>query len=377
MMNSNGGINVPRYFYRDVQQVIAEIAADASRLGSVRTAMIQRIANHADKLPESRTVDQIVDQICETADLFCQAEAKITADDIRAKLQQIVSQFTEEEAFCYLSMLEVTFTAFNASADKRMVMMSTEEVQREIENSLANPGELSMAERIDALVDDISGDALKTFVFAGGSEQLAEAANTVRTDSAAGAQMMVDVLNSGFEKNENYAMAACACYEQVINGRIEGMTAENADPRMVTALVSAGLSKGTILKRLMRGEIDMEMAQTLLGYVENAIKWVLTVIYQALVGVVVLSGLTVIIIALEWAIEVSAALFCMAILLAVGAGLNAGREGREMSKAAMDVAKFVLSLPIKAGRFLVKTVKTAAEKQRARQAQSSAKPVKA
>lgn len=355
MMQKNN-VQIPRFFYRDTQKAMAEIQASIEQCGSVREAMTQRIAPYAGLLPEEYTAEQVIKQIEETASMFCAAEAQITSKDIRSKLEEAIGQYTEEEAFYYLSILETTVSAMDASADDRLILPDAETIQAEIEEKLANPGELSLAERIDRLVDSFCENGMKTFVFAGGNVQIREA---VRSDKAEAPQVVVELLNKGMEKADFYAMAACACYEQILQGKIDGVTAQNADPRMVTVLVSAGLSKGSILKRLMRGEIDRDLARDLLEKLELVVKWMLAVLYQVFMGAVTFVVLTHIILAfVENSTVLCAILVGAAALIAAGVTLLSEEEGECISETVMDLTKYVLSLPVRLGKLIYDQVKS-------------------
>ena len=355
MMQKNN-VQIPRFFYRDTQKAMAEIQASIEQCGSVREAMTQRIAPYAGLLPEEYTAEQVIKQIEETASMFCAAEAQITSKDIRSKLEEAIGQYTEEEAFYYLSILETTVSVMDASADDRLILPDAETIQAEIEEKLANPGELSLAERIDRLVDSFCENGMKTFVFAGGNDQIREA---VRSDKAEAPQVVVELLNAGMEKGDFYAMAACACYEQILQGKIDGVTAQNADPRMVTVLVSAGLSKGSILKRLMRGEIDRDLARDLLEKLELVVKWMLAVLYQVFMGAVTFVVLTHIILAfVENSTVLCAILVGAAALIAAGVTLLSEEEGECISETVMDLTKYVLSLPVRLGKLIYDQVKS-------------------
>lgn len=355
MMQKNN-VQIPRFFYRDTQKAMAEIQASIEQCGSVREAMTQRIAPYAGLLPEEYTAEQVIKQIEETASMFCAAEAQITSKDIRSKLEEAIGQYTEEEAFYYLSILETTVSAMDASAGDRLILPDAETIQAEIEEKLANPGELSLAERIDRLVDSFCENGMKTFVFAGGNDQILEA---VRSDKAEAPQVVVELLNEGMEKADFYAMAACACYEQILQGKIDGVTAQNADPRMVTVLVSAGLSKGSILKRLMRGEIDRDLARDLLEKLELVVKWMLAVLYQVFMGAVTFVVLTHIILAfVENSTVLCAILVGAAALIAAGVTLLSEEEGECISETVMDLTKYVLSLPVRLGKLIYDQVKS-------------------
>ncbi len=355
MMQKNN-VQIPRFFYRDTQKAMAEIQASIEQCGSVREAMTQRIAPYAGLLPEEYTAEQVIKQIEETASMFCAAEAQITSKDIRSKLKEAIGQYTEEEAFYYLSILETTVSAMDASADDRLILPDAETIQAEIEEKLANPGELSLAERIDRLVDSFCENGMKTFVFAGGNDQILKA---VRSDKAEAPQVVVELLNEGMEKADFYAMAACACYEQILQGKIDGVTAQNADPRMVTVLVSAGLSKGSILKRLMRGEIDRDLARDLLEKLELVVKWMLAVLYQVFMGAVTFVVLTHIILAfVENSTVLCAILVGAAALIAAGVTLLSEEEGECISETVMDLTKYVLSLPVRLGKLIYDQVKS-------------------
>ena len=160
MMQKND-VRIPRFFYRDTQKAMAEIQASIEQCGSVREAMTRRIAPYAGLLPEDSTVELVVNQIEETASMFCATEAQITGEDVRRKLEEAIGQYTEEEAFYYLSILETTVSVMDASADDRLILPDAETIQAEIEEKLANPGVQSLAERIDRLVDSFCENGMK------------------------------------------------------------------------------------------------------------------------------------------------------------------------------------------------------------------------
>lgn len=366
-MAENNKIQIPRFFYRDTQKEIEALQNKAAEMGSVKEAMKAQLAVYADRLPEGKTVDEIVEQIYETTGMFCEAEAKVTNADVRQQIEAVVGQYTEEEAVYYLSLLEVMFTAMDAGVDDRMSLMSAEDIQAEINRKLANSGEMSMAEQIDKMVDTICGDGVKAFVFAGGNAQLLEAVSAREED---GAQIVSDMLNESYAKADNYAMAACACYEQIINGKIKGVTVENAEPRIVATMVSAGLSKGTILKRLMRGEIDMDLAKDMLEHVEKAIKWVLSVLFQSFIAVTMNAVIcTVIFTFVEIGTPLCTVLVTIAALISLGFGFLAEEESKEFSDVVVELAEFILSAPFKLGRFIYRKVTNQPTAQSAQTAQ--------
>lgn len=358
--------HAPRFYYKKVQQRVSETQKLATELGDVNEAMKQRLAPYADRLPEHST-ERIINQIYKTTRTFLEAEdARCSSDDIHTLLTNIVSTLPEEDAYTYLASLRATFIRLDANVDDRINMMSADDIQKEIESNAAAAAasEHSLAEEIDSLVATIEGSSLKSFVFAAGNEQIIEMINEDPQDVAFA---VIDVLDNGFAKADNYAMVTCACYEMILEGQIDGLNIENADPQVVATLVSVGLSKGSIIRRLLRGEIDKEMAMELLHHVENALKWVFAKLYQAFMGALVFTGFILILELFDLSSKAVLFLVGLAGVCGLATAVSSEEDARETSEILTSLTKFVLSLPIHAGKFIYDTVKAHSE---ARQAQS-------
>lgn len=349
-------VKVPRFFYRDMQEGLMEIQNEAAEMGSVKEAMRKRLAPYAEQLGQEGA-DQLIEKIFFVTRTFCEAEAEIKAEDVRAKLIETVGGMTEEDACCYLSMLEAVFTAMDAGADENKEPMSSEEIKAMIENSMTASGELTTAERIDRMVEHLAGDSLKVFVYAGGNKQLLQAVQDAKEGNVDGAQVIADVLSDRFEAADQYAMTVCVCYEQILKGKIEGVTAENADPTMIALLISAGLSKGSIMKRLLRGEIDKELAMELLGYVETAIKWVLTAWLQAAEASVVMDLLLGILTFFGVTGTLGTILTGVGAVIAIGVAVYSYDEAEDLAEFLIKAAEFIVCIPYNLTKNIIKDVK--------------------
>lgn len=351
-------VKTPRFFYRDVQADLLAIQQVATDLNSPREAMTQYIHGYADKLPDDMTVNGVVESILSTAYEFCNAEGRVTEDDCRKEIETAIAGMDEDKAYAYLAALSAMMTVCTANAvpDKNILIPTPDELKVEIARTLECPGNKTVAERIDQLVDEISGNTLHAFVYAEGNNAVMEALNDEAFVSENCGTAVAEVLENAFSKADNYAMIACACYGQIVKGRIDGVTAENANPQIIALLVAAGASKGSILKRLMRGEIDRDLAMELLGKLEAAIKWVLTIILQVCVSFMVLWFVLELIKILEVTGIIAASVFTVGYLLAVFTGLAAEEDAQDLAEILTWLAKTAIVLPFKLGKMVVSVI---------------------
>lgn len=352
-------VRIPRFHYERVQTDANEIRQESKNLSSLREAMLDYLNRRSGHFQEGKTANDIVDTIVETTREYCEAEGKITASFLTQELEMIISCMNEEEAYAYLATLEATFVACDARSisarlEAEVSLPTAEALSADIAQILQNPGEKSIAERIDALADAISGDEMKTFIYAEGNDALVDA---LRNESFVGENSgaaAADMLESSFTKAENYAICACVCYGQILDGKVAGVTVENADPQIIAALVSAGMSKGTILKRLLRGEINRSMAMELLGKVELALKWILAKAYQVMVGFGIALGTLILIEAFQVVGILASFLFIAGLFLAIGTAIDSKEDGKLLGNFLVELTKATIALPIK----LVKGIAT-------------------
>ena len=215
----------------------------------------------------------------------------------------------------------------------------------------------SVAEHIDELVAEISSNNMNAFIYAEGNEAVIAALNDEAFVSENCGSAVADVMENAFTKADNYAMLACACYGQILDGRIEGVTAENADPHVVAVLVSAGASKGSILKRLARGEIDKEFAMDLLAKVETALKWVLTKFIQFSVGCVTLAFILFLIGVFEFTGTAASLLVSMGIIIAIGSAIDSREDAQSLVDLLTWLVKGAIALPFKVGKKIASMIK--------------------
>lgn len=352
-------MKTPRFFYKDVQTHLNEIQQDANNLNSPREAMTNFINRYADKLPSDITVESVIESIVSTSYEFCNAEGHVTEADCRKELETAIADMDEDKAYAYLDTLSIMMTVCNANAvpGKSIQIPSPEELKAEIARTLQRSGDKSVAERIDELVAEISSNNMNAFVYAEGNEAVIEALNDEEFVSENCGSAVVDAMENAFTKADNYAMLACACYGQIIDGRIEGVTAENADSHVVAALVSAGASKGSILKRLARGEIDKEFAMDLLSKVETALKWVLTKFLQFSVGYVTFVCILFLIGVFEFTGAVASFLVSMGIIIAIGSAIDSEEDAQSFVDLLAWLVKGAIALPFKVGKRVTSMIK--------------------
>ena len=352
-------MKTPRFFYKDVQANLIEIQQDANNLNSPREAMTNFINRYVHKLPSDITVDSVIESIVSTSYEFCNAEGHVTEADCRKELETAIAGMDEDKAYAYLATLSAMMTVCNANAvpGKNIQVPSPEELKAEIARTLECSGDKSVAEHIDELVAEISGNNMNAFVYAEGNKAVIEALNDEEFVSENCGSAVADVMENAFTKADNYAMLACACYGQILDGRIEGVTAENADPHVVAALVSAGASKGSILKRLARCEIDKEFAMDLLAKVEIALKWVLTKFMQFSVGYVTFAFILFLIGVFGFTGAFASFLVSMGIIIAIGSAIDSKEDAQEIIDLLAWLVKGAIALPFKVGKKIASMIK--------------------
>ncbi len=172
----------------------------------------------------------------------------------------------EEEAIAFLSVLEaiMDFCSDSALRQREIKSPTAEELGRRISDLLDQAGEEDTAERIDKLIEEISQSDLKTYLYVVGNDEIRKAMTAEEPDPAGYAEAAAALMHNAFLGIDEYAVIACACYGQIIDGNIEGVSIATAGPEIVAALVTAGSIKGSVLQRLARGEMDREVAEEIL-----------------------------------------------------------------------------------------------------------------
>ena len=289
MKNENlNNVSIPRWHYRDTQVDVKTILEEARNLGSLREAMVNYLNLKKDKLPEGMTVEQAVDSILNTSREFSSAvtDGK-TVDDIKDTLCESIKEMDSKQAIVYLATLEVLFRSCDSTATGGSVP-NPEKLQQEFQEAAEDVSDADVTARIEKLAEMILGDSLTAYVYASGN---AELASIIKEDvpvdidgiSEEAAFNIHNVIVDNSKKTELYAVTACVCYGMVLDGKIEGVSAANLDAGVMTALVAAGQEKASILMRLIRGEIDKELAVDLLAALGKALKWTIVKLFQGLI----------------------------------------------------------------------------------------------
>lgn len=283
-------ILIPAGYHNAVKAAMQDILNDAKEKGNLRSAMVSHIASRADKLPQGVTAEGVVDSIFKSSGLFASAvsEAK-TSEDIENAIRVSIRQMTSEQSAVYLRCLEVMFRECDgASASDRLTDL--DKLKENLENDAAKASNASIEDLrnvISRLAKEIQGDSFKASVYASGNKSLCELLNNKkRLQDIISVDTVTDIhaaLLDNARKTEIYAATACACYSMILDGKFEGVTADNLDAGMFTALVSSGMEKTFIMMRLMRGEIDQECATSLLSALARVTKWVLVKLTQTLI----------------------------------------------------------------------------------------------
>lgn len=283
----SNNIKIPRFFRKKITDEAKKIV-DAARAegGNIKAVLRARIVPYVDKLPKGLSVDSAVESIHSTVLRFCSQTdeiGQVGRASLEELLQQYIGTMTTEQALLFLATLKVSLKAADCHAISGDPMPCADELKIEIQR------EAKMTEdpqgRIDELVDCILDDSLKATVFSAGHAELEEmVARRDEIDESCGDQALA-FLKEGVARSDLYTAAAAAVYVAILNGEIEGVPPEAAaSPEIVATFVSAGLTKASIVSRLLRGEIDRELAFDLLAQVEIAIKWTLAIVLA--VGIV-------------------------------------------------------------------------------------------
>lgn len=286
--NDKTQVSIPRWHYRDTQIAVNEILMQAEEKGNLQAAMVEFIQQRQDKLPEGITAEEAVANILQAVDGFTLAHsAGKSIDDIKAALQSAVKEMNTQQALAYLTALETTFRVCDLGASDVAQVPSAEELQAEIKQAIDGASGDDVSARIERLADAIIGDSLKTYIYASGNEELTGIFSEMQSidasgglDDAAAARLRA-MLSNKAEKTKVYAATACACYGAILDGKVNGMSADKVDIGVMTSLVVAGMEKSSILMRLARGEIDMALACDLFNALIRCLKWVLVKFFQA------------------------------------------------------------------------------------------------
>ena len=286
-------ILIPAGYHNAVKAAMQDILNDAKEKGNLRSAMVSHIALRADKLPQGVTAEGVVDSIFKSSGLFTSAvsEAK-TSEDIEKAIRASIRKMTSEQSAVYLCCLEVMFCGCDqASVSEHLTDCGKFKAElKEMAEKAANSSPEDLRDFVSKLAKSMQGDSFKASIFASGNPALCkllqnetELKDIISADTAA--EIHAELLDNA-KKAEIYAATACACYSMILDGKFDGVSAENLDAGMFTALVSSGMEKTFIMMRLMRGEIDQECATSLLSALARATKWILVKLTQALIAAV-------------------------------------------------------------------------------------------
>ena len=355
-------VKTPRFFYKDVQASLREIQKMAQEKNDSRQAMTDFLSRY--ELPENVTADSIVEKLIATSYDFYKAEEEATEEGYRQKLAETIAWMEEKDAYVYLVTLVAILTSCHAVSlpEEGYRLPTAAELQEEIDRVLAGATDKPIAQRIDELATELTSSNKNAFVYGAGNQVLQEALKNNEFTAELVGSAVAPALEEAFEKADNYAMQACACYGQILAGKVEGVTAENATPEIIAAVAAAGASKGSILKRLVGREIDRELAMELLAKVEVAFKWVLTQLCAYVIAVNVILCFALIAEALQ--LTGAVLVLVMVVGTLIGFGVLTSTEVENDCRAFVDIlswlTKFAVTLPFKVG----KKIATAVEKKR-------------
>ena len=339
--------NRPRWYARDVQARVGEILGNAKGSGGVRGAMVAFLAARQDKLPEGATAEATVETILKSVDAFALANADgKTSADIRELLQDSVSQMSGAEALTFLTAVESAFRACDAQGANGSRIPNEEVLAAQIRQALEETSPEEVSTRIDALANLVEGDSLKAFALAAGNEALKDAICgseiAVELDPDV-ASRLHEAITAGVDKADTYAATACAVYGMALEGKIPGVDAKAINPEVMTALVAAGMEKASILTRLMRGEIDAELARELLEELGRALKWTLVKALQATVIIGSFVSTAVTIEVFGWA-ALAGPILVLSLLVGVTAAVAMGEDFEAAVDFLADLTETAFSL---------------------------------
>ena len=300
---NNKDITIPRFHYRDVHGEAVAILETARTAGSVKAAMVDYLLKRKESLPEGLTAEAAVGKILESVDGFAAAhEDGKTRKDIAEAIREAIAEMDGRQALAYLAVLEETFRVCDIKAVNDGNAFDAEAFGRIVKEIVDNAAEGEVQERIDLLAEKIEGDSLLAYTFASGNEDLAAIAKSGFADgvSEEDAEAIREAVEGRVSKAELYAATACACYGSILDGKVEGVDPQTVDASVMTALVVAGLEKASILRRLLRGEIDEEMARSLLETLSRTLKWILVKALQFCVGVLAMEGVILALTGITW-----------------------------------------------------------------------------
>lgn len=267
------------------------------------------------KLSEGNTVDSVAESIVSTARDFCvsvdkydfageQTEEQIEGAiaemkrDYREQLESTIAEMDSEKAYAYLATLSVLIKSCNkgAVAESEDVVLTPQELEAEIKGACEGISGKSIDECIDELVNELDNSDMAAFMYVAGNEELVNAISDPEQlkENAALGEAVAGLMSNVKERFDQFAIVACATYGQILRGNVEGVTVENADPKIVAAVACAAMEKDAIVRRLTRGEITMKVAMALL----RALGIVLKEIITAAITVLILASTSYIIMSL-------------------------------------------------------------------------------
>ena len=312
-------VSIPRWHNRDTQSEVQALMKNAEERGSLRDAMTDYIRGRQGQLPDGMTPESAVDSIINTANDFTAAilEGR-TTEDIKSTIKETVAELDSQQAITYLATLELTFRTCDIAVSGGEVP-DPETLKSEIVAISEGATDENVIERIEKLAEMIMGDSLNAYVYASGNDEIVDLIRNQNIQDEGitngAASMIHEMLLDKSKKAELYAATACVCYGMVLDGKIKGMSADDFDAGILTALVSAGMEKASILTRLARGEIDKELVVHLLSILAKALKWILM---KAIQGMVFLTATFASILAVKWVIALLGIAFSGWALLSIG-----------------------------------------------------------
>lgn len=264
----------------------------------VNTAIKKYLLQYEDALPSDTNVDMVAESIISTAKEFCKLEENYEQLDFREELRRNISEMRENQAYVYLASVSVMIKSCNAAVlpNGGAKLPTEEEIKAEIESKLNDSSGKSVAECIDELVNEVCDDDMKVFVYSLGNKEMLEVMSDPlkMKDATELGKAIVELTDKTHEKADKYAMLSCISYGQILEGRIENVSAADIDPRIVTAIASVAMEKQNIILRYLKGELDEEETREFLERAE--------VVFKAVLGGIlkILAILGIGLIAIKW-----------------------------------------------------------------------------
>lgn len=209
----------------------------------------------------------------------------IGPSDVKNTIIELIKDMPAEDALEFLKLLSYVKEINSSSAIKQILAGQSNIELSDIENSikerLETKSDLSAAEQIDILIDNISSDEMDTLALIGGNAQLLDALKG-STDITGTSQFISDYTKDKINTASDKALLSYAVYSEAKKGNLSGVPAE-IDPAMVTIFVNGGIEKAKVVEALANGEIDEKTAETLIQKIGVVMDILLTIVIAGLI----------------------------------------------------------------------------------------------